>query len=244
MYTINIIIGSKSLYIYLCAPWSGISVITSPNQNLSEWNLEYKWGAMVHTHKRKMGEFAPGVPPKGTKMCFVFFCFQCNVAFRPLILHRFGPFLGDRLWNGSPYGCYQTVVCLSCLSCLFVCDVGVLWLNGWMDQDETWHGGRPRPPPHCIRWGPSSPKGGTVPPNFRPCPLWLNGWMNQHATWYRDRPRPGDIVFNGDPAAPFPPKKEGTAPSFHFGPYLLWLNGWMDQDATWYGGRLRPRRHC
>jgi len=24
-------------------------------------------------------------------------------------------------------------------------DVGVLWPNGWMDQDETWHGGRPRP---------------------------------------------------------------------------------------------------
>jgi len=28
--------------------------------------------------------------------------------------------------------CYQIVVCLSCL-----CDVGVLWPNGWMDQDET-----------------------------------------------------------------------------------------------------------
>jgi len=25
---------------------------------------------------------------------------------------------------------------------LSVCDVGVLWPNGWMDQDETWHGGR------------------------------------------------------------------------------------------------------
>jgi len=23
-----------------------------------------------------------------------------------------------------------------------VCNVGVLWPNGWMDQDETWHGGR------------------------------------------------------------------------------------------------------
>jgi len=27
-----------------------------------------------------------------------------------------------------------------------VCNVGVSWSNGWMDQDETWHGGRPRPP--------------------------------------------------------------------------------------------------
>ena len=26
-----------------------------------------------------------------------------------------------------------------------VCDVGVLWPNSWLDQDETWHVGRPRP---------------------------------------------------------------------------------------------------
>ena len=30
--------------------------------------------------------------------------------------------------------CYRTVV-LSVLSCVY--DVGALWLNGWMDQDET-----------------------------------------------------------------------------------------------------------
>ena len=29
--------------------------------------------------------------------------------------------------------------------------------NGWMHQDETWHGGRPRPRTHFVRWGPSSP---------------------------------------------------------------------------------------
>jgi len=40
------------------------------------------------------------------------------------------------------------IVPLSCLSCLSVCDVGVLWPNGGMDQDETWHAGRPRPWPH------------------------------------------------------------------------------------------------
>jgi len=33
---------------------------------------------------------------------------------------------------------------LSRLCCLSVCDVAVLWPNSWMDQDETWHGGRPR----------------------------------------------------------------------------------------------------
>ena len=26
-----------------------------------------------------------------------------------------------------------------------VYDVGVLWPNGWTEQDETWHAGRPRP---------------------------------------------------------------------------------------------------
>jgi len=32
-----------------------------------------------------------------------------------------------------------------------VCDAGVLWPNGWTDQDETWHASRPRPKPHCVR---------------------------------------------------------------------------------------------
>ena len=51
---------------------------------------------------------------------------------------------------------YRTVV-LSCPVCP-VCDVDVLWTNGWMDQGETLHGGSwPRPWPHCVRWGRSSP---------------------------------------------------------------------------------------
>ena len=58
-------------------------------------------------------------------------------------------------------------VCLSCP----VCDVGVLWPNGWMDQDETWHWGRPRPRPHSVRWGPSPPSKGAQchsSPSFQP----------------------------------------------------------------------------
>jgi len=41
--------------------------------------------------------------------------------------------------------CYQTVVCPSVLSFPVcpVCNVGVLWPNGWIDQDETWHTVRP-----------------------------------------------------------------------------------------------------
>jgi len=34
----------------------------------------------------------------------------------------------------------------------------LLWPNGWMDQDGTWHGGRPQPRGLCVRWGPSPPK--------------------------------------------------------------------------------------
>jgi len=63
---------------------------------------------------------------------------------------------------------YRTVV----LSVLSVCNVGVLWPKGWMDQDETWQEGRPRPRPYCVRWGPSFPPKkegeGTAAPTFRP----------------------------------------------------------------------------
>jgi len=48
---------------------------------------------------------------------------------------------------------YRTIV-LSCLSVCLVCNVGVLWSNGWTDQGVTWHACRPRPWPHCVRWGP------------------------------------------------------------------------------------------
>jgi len=51
----------------------------------------------------------------------------------------------------------------------------VLWPNDWMDEDATWYGSRPRPRPHCARWGPSSPRNGQsspAPPLFGPCLLW------------------------------------------------------------------------
>jgi len=45
----------------------------------------------------------------------------------------------------------------------------LLWPNGWMDQDATCYGCRPQLRPHCIRWGPSPPKGhSSSPPNFWP----------------------------------------------------------------------------
>ena len=36
-------------------------------------------------------------------------------------------------------------------------DPRISWPNGWMDQDATWYGDRPQPRPHCVRWGPSWP---------------------------------------------------------------------------------------
>ena len=75
--------------------------------------------------------------------------------------------------------CYQTVVCLSVCP---VCNVGVLWPNGWMDQDKTWLAGRPCPWPHrAVRWEPSStPQRGIAPPPiFGPCLLWPDGRPSQ-----------------------------------------------------------------
>jgi len=43
----------------------------------------------------------------------------------------------------------------------------LLWPSGWMDQDASWYGDRPRPRTHCVRWGPISPtKKGAEPPPF------------------------------------------------------------------------------
>jgi len=69
--------------------------------------------------------------------------------------------------------------CLSCLSVCLSCLVSVLWLNSWTDPDETWHVGRPRPWPHCVRWRPRSPpQRGTAQTIFGPYQLWPNGWMD------------------------------------------------------------------
>ena len=63
--------------------------------------------------------------------------------------------------------------------CLSVCDVGVLWPNGWMDEDETWHGGRLRPGHHSVLDGDPAPhpqKGHN--PHFPPMSVvakWLDG---------------------------------------------------------------------
>ena len=144
--------------------------------------------------------------------------------------------------------CYQTVVCPVCLSVLSgpVCNVRVLWPNGRTDQDETWHAGRLRPWPYCVRWGPSSPspKGGRSSPSFGPYLLRPHGCRDQDATWYGGRTEglgPGDFVLDAGTARPS--QKGAVAPPLNkFGPCLLWLNGWVDQDGSWRGGWPQPRR--
>jgi len=42
----------------------------------------------------------------------------------------------------------------------------LLWPNGWMDEDATWCGSRPRHRPHCITRGPSCPQKGHCSPPF------------------------------------------------------------------------------
>jgi len=81
-----------------------------------------------------------------------------------------------------------------------------------MDQHETWHGGRPRPWPHCVRWGPSSlaPMGHS--------PQFLAHVCCGQTAWWTKMPfdrevglSTGHIVLDGDPA---PLTQRGTVPQF------------------------------
>jgi len=114
-----------------------------------------------------------------------------------------------------------------------------------MDQDETWHAGRPWPRTHCVRWGPSSPTPKGAQPRL---PFSAHICCGQRAAWIKTPlgMEVGlglrDILIDGDPAPP--PVKGGGAGSPIFGQCSLWPNGWMDSDATWYGDRPRPRQLC
>ena len=125
---------------------------------------------------------------------------------------------------------------LFCSVCLTVCDVGVLWPNGSMDQD-----GRPRPWPHCVRWGPSFSHGKGhsslslskfIRAGFAcvhiirgPSLLWSNSWMNQDAIWYRGRPqpRPHCVRWRRSSSA----KKGVAAPQFSPHVYCGQTAGWI-----------------
>ena len=110
---------------------------------------------------------------------------------------------------------YRIVVCLSVSPLLSVCNVAVLRQNGWMDQDGTWLAGRPRSRPHCVRWGPSSPKGGTAPAQFA-AHLYCGqtaGWMKMPLGTEVDL-GPRHIVLDGDPASTLPQGAQQLPSSF------------------------------
>jgi len=139
-----------------------------------------------------------------------------------------------------------SIRCLSCPVCLFVCNVGALWPNGWIDQHETWHTGRGFGLGHIVLDGDSVPsaKGGRSPlPQFS-----ARFYRGQMAECIKMPPcmevglSPGDLVFDEDPATP--EKRHTTPTQFLVNVFCGPPNGLMDQNATWYGGQPRPRRRC
>jgi len=69
-------------------------------------------------------------------------------------LMKYGDFWATVCKTVRPMLSDRWPVCLSvCLSVCPVWDVGLFWPNGWVHQNETWHAGRPRPWPHCVRRG-------------------------------------------------------------------------------------------
>jgi len=126
---------------------------------------------------------------------------------------------------------------LSDVVCLSVCNVGVLWPNGWMHQDETWHACRSRPWPHCVRWGCTSPS----PKGAQPLQFSAHICCGQMAGWKMPLGMevglsPGNFVLDGHPA-PLP--KNGAEPHRNFPQCPLWPNSWMDQNSTWHRGGPR-----
>ena len=110
--------------------------------------------------------------------------------------------------------------CLSWLSVLSVCNVGVMWPNSWMDQDAAWHVGRHRSWPHCVRWGHSSPSPKGHSPHFSThvCCGKTAGWINMPLGMEVGL-GPHDCVRLG-PRSP----QNGAQPPI-FDPCLLWPNG-------------------
>jgi len=136
-----------------------------------------------------------------------------------------------------------------------VCNVGVLWPNAWMDQDETWYAGKPRlvGPGHIVLDGElgihlPSLKGTQQQPPISAhicCGQMADGLRCQCHSVYGGRLGlgPGNFVLDGDPA-PHSPKGRAVPPPQFLAHVHLRPNGCMDQDDTWHGGEPWYRPHC
>ena len=109
----------------------------------------------------------------------------------------------------------RRMLSVRCLSVCPVCNVRALWPNGWTDQDETWHAGRPRHGHIVIDGDPATPpSNGHSSPIFGPYLFRPNGCMDQDVTWYGAIGLgPGDFVLDGDPA-PCPTRGQSSLPNF------------------------------
>jgi len=132
--------------------------------------------------------------------------------------------------------CYQTVVCLSCLSVTFVhCGqmVGRIKMKLGMQVGLG--------PGHIVLDGdpaPPSPKGNNPQFSAHICCRQMAAWIKMSLGMELGL-GPGDFVLDGDPASP----SQRGIPQI-FGQCLLWSNGWMDGAGTWHGGRPQPSRLC
>ena len=101
-----------------------------------------------------------------------------------------------------------------------ICGPYLLWPSGWMDQDATWYGGKPRRRRRCVKCGRSSPLK-RHSPQFS-----AHVYCGQTAGWMKTSLGtevdlgPGHIVLDGDPAPP--PAKGAQQPPSLLGPCLLW----------------------
>jgi len=120
-----------------------------------------------------------------------------------------------------------------CLSVLSVCDVGLLWPNVWMYQDDTWHGGRPQPWPHYVRYDPAhAPSKEHSPPIFMYAVAKRLDGSRCQLVWKRPRPK-RHCVRGG---TQFPPKR-GTG--LHFLAHVCCgqTAGWIEMPLGTKQGR-------
>ena len=104
-----------------------------------------------------------------------------------------------------------------CLSCLSVCNVGVLsqtvvWIKRQLGTEVDLGPGdvligtklspqkRAQHPPPLSRFT-DGRRQACICINRGPCLLWPNGWMEQNSTWYRGRPRPRQHCVRWGPSS-------------------------------------------
>jgi len=131
------------------------------------------------------------------------------------------PILSDRCLSVlSVLSCHVLSVCLS------VCNVGVLWPNGWMNQDETRHAGIGFGSGHIVLHGDPAPpiqKGGAAPQfSARVRCGQMAGWI-KFPLGMEVGLGPGDFVLDGDHVLP----QKGHSPQFSAHAYCGQTAGWM-----------------